>query len=79
MTDPTLVPAGTIGAVLAALCCAAPLVALSLPLAGLGAWLAGTGLSMLPLMVAGLGLLAWSHHHRRARAAAARQRITRKA
>lgn len=75
MTDPALVRAGTIGAVLAAICCAAPLVALSLPLAGVGAGLAGAGLVVLPLMVVGLGLLAWGLHHRRARAAACKTNI----
>jgi mercuric ion transport protein len=79
MNDPALVRAGTIGAVLTVICCAAPLLAVGLPLAGLGAWLASAGLIVLPLMVAGLGLFAWGLHHRRARAAAARQRtITRK-
>ncbi|WP_349507348.1 hypothetical protein [Agrobacterium pusense] len=37
MTDPALVRAGAIGAILAAICCAAPLLAVGLPLAGLGA------------------------------------------
>ncbi len=39
-----MVRAGAIGAVLAAICCAAPLLAAGLSLAGLGAWLAGAGL-----------------------------------
>jgi mercuric ion transport protein len=68
MNDRALVRTGVAGAIIAAICCAAPLVALSLPLAGLGAWLAGTGLVVLPLMVMGLGLVAWGLHHRRARA-----------
>jgi mercuric ion transport protein len=68
MIDPALFRAGAIGAVLAAVCCVAPLVAVSLPLAGLGAWLAGAGLVMLPLMVAGFALVAWGLHHRRERA-----------
>ncbi len=59
-----MVRAGAIGAVLAAICCAAPLLAAGLSLAGLGAWLAGAG-----LMIAGLGLVAWIIHRRHARAA----------
>jgi len=69
MSDRALIGAGAVGAVLAAICCAAPLIAVSLPLAGIGAWLAGAGLVVLPLMIAGLGLVAWAIHHRRAKAA----------
>jgi mercuric ion transport protein len=36
------------GVGLVAICCAAPLIALSLPLAGLGAWLAGVSLTVIP-------------------------------
>jgi mercuric ion transport protein len=39
-----------------------------LPLAGLGAWLAGAGLVVLPLMVACFALVAWAIHRRRAKA-----------
>lgn len=41
MSDRALIRAGTVGAIFAAICCAAPLVAVTLPLAGLGAWLKG--------------------------------------
>ena len=47
MSDRALIRAGAAGAVLAAICCAALLIAVSLPLAGLGAWLAGAGLVVL--------------------------------
>ena len=79
MNDRALIRAGALGAVLVAICCAAPLLAVGLPLAGPGAWLAGAGLVVLPLMVAGLGLVAWGVHHRRARAAVSETKITRKA
>ena len=65
MSDRALIRAGMAGAVLAVICCAAPLLAVSLPLAGLGAWLAGAGLVVLPLIVAGLALIALAIHHRR--------------
>ena len=65
MSDRALIRAGMAGAVLAVICCAAPLLAVSLSLAGLGAWLAGAGLVVLPLIVAGLALIAWAIHHRR--------------
>lgn len=68
MTDRAVIRAGAVGAVLAAICCAAPLLAVGLPLASLGAWLAGAGLVALPLMVAGFALVAWGVRHRRAKA-----------
>lgn len=70
MTDRAVIRAGAVGAVLAAICCAAPLLAIGLPLAGLGAWLTGAGAVVLPLVVAGFGFVAWGLHHRRARATA---------
>lgn len=73
MTDGAVIRAGAVGAVLAAICCAAPLLAVGLPLAGLGAWLTGVGAVMLPLMVA--GFVAWGLHHRRARATAHETKI----
>ncbi|WP_230646740.1 mercury transport protein [Bradyrhizobium sp. Leaf401] len=69
MSDRALIRAGLAGAVLAGICSSAPLIAVSLPLAGLGAWLAGTSLVMLPLLVASLGLVAWAIHRRRPKAA----------
>lgn len=69
MSDGALIRAGVAGAILAAICCAALLLAVGLPLAALGAWLAGTGLVVLPLIVSGLGLVAWGVHHRRAKGA----------
>ncbi len=68
MDDRALIRAGTAGTVLAAICCAAPLLIGVLPLAGLGAWLAGAGLVVLPLMVACFALVAWAIHRRRAKA-----------
>ena len=65
MDDRALVQGGAVGVVLAATCCAAPLLAVGLPLASLGAWMAGAGLVALPLLVAGLGLLFWPLNHRR--------------
>jgi len=68
VNDRALIRAGTAGAVLAAICCATPFLAGVLPLAGLGAWLAGGGLALLPLVIACFGLLAWGIHRRRAKA-----------
>lgn len=41
MTDPALFRVGAIGAILAAICCSAPLLIVGLPPASLDAWLAG--------------------------------------
>ena len=68
MNDRALIGAGTAGAVLAAICCATPFLAGVLPLAGLGAWLAGAGLVVLLLVIACFGLVAWAIHRRRAKA-----------
>ena len=68
MNDRALIRAGTAGAVLTAICCAMPFLAGVLPLAGLGAWLAGAGLVVLPLVIACFGLVAWDIHRRRAKA-----------
>ena len=69
MSDCSLIRAGTVGAILALICCAAPLLAVALPLAGLGAWLTGLGLVVLSPIAARLGLVAWGIHHRRAKVA----------
>lgn len=78
MRDRAFIATGVAGAILAAICCAAPLLAAALPLAGLAAWMAGAGLIVLPLMVAGLGLLAWVLRHRRAKAAGCEMKIHKK-
>ncbi|MGV2184032.1 mercury transport protein [Rhizobium rhizogenes] len=75
MGDRAVICAGVAGAILAAICCAAPLLAVGLPLAGLGAWLAGAGPTVLPLIVAGLSLVAWGVYHRRAKAAGCETKI----
>jgi mercuric ion transport protein len=75
MNDRAAIRAGLAGAVLAAICCAAPLLAVALPLASLGAWLTGAGLVVLPLTIAGLGLGAWGAHHRRAKVACSNTKI----
>ena len=75
MTDRAVIRAGAVGAVLAAICCAAPLLAVGLSLAGLGTWLTGVGAVVLPLIVAAFGFGAWGPHHRRARATAYETKI----
>ena len=75
MSDRALIRAGTVGAIFAAICCAAPLLAVTLPLAGFGAWLTGSGLVVLSLIAAGLGLVACGIHHRRAKVVCSNTKI----
>lgn len=69
LSDRAFIATGVAGAILAAICCAGPLLAAALPLAGFAAWMAGAGVVVFPLIVAGLGLVAWALLHRRAKAA----------
>lgn len=58
MTDPALFRVGAIGAILAAICCSAPLLLVGLPPASLGAcWQVQVGCCFPPL-VAGFGLVS---------------------
>jgi len=65
INDPALIHTGTAGAIVAAICCATPILAVLLPLAGLGAWLARVDWVPLLLLAASLGLIAWDlyRHH----------------
>jgi mercuric ion transport protein len=75
VNDRALIRAGTAGAVFAVICCAASLLAGVLPLAGLGAWLAGASPVVLPLIVACFGLVAWAIHRHRAKATSSETKI----
>ncbi|MBB4190022.1 mercuric ion transport protein [Rhizobium aethiopicum] len=79
MTGSASFRAAAIGAVLAAICCVSPLVALNLPLAGLGVWLVGAAPVVLPLMIAGIGLVSWSRYHHWARSTAREATIRKEA
>ena len=75
MHDRALIRTGAAGAIDVAICCAAPLLAVPPPLAGLGAWLTGSGLVVLSLIAAGLGLVACGIHHRRAKVVCSNTKI----
>ncbi len=75
MNDRALIHVGAAGAILAAICCTAPLLVVGLPLAGIGAWLAGAGLVIFPLILAALGLIAWGVHRRGAKTAGRETKI----
>jgi mercuric ion transport protein len=75
VNDRALIRAGTAGAVLAAICGTPSLLAGVLPLVGLGAWLAGAGLVVLPLVIACFDLVTWGIHRRRAKADCGKTKI----
>ena len=72
MDDRKLIWTGGIGAAIAAICCATPVLVVVLPLLGLGAWLAAADYVLLPLLLACVGLaglgLYRSRCHREPRA-----------
>jgi mercuric ion transport protein len=65
MKDRALIATGAIGVVLAAICCAAPSVAVVLGAFGLTAWLAKAGYTVIPVLLVCLGLVAYRLNRRR--------------
>ena len=57
MKDRALIATGAIGGILAAVCCATPLLAFALAAVGLGAWLAKADYVLIPILVVCLALL----------------------
>jgi mercuric ion transport protein len=58
MNDRALLRTGAVGAV-AVICCATPILAILLPLAGLGTLLASADLRAFSLLAVSLGLIVW--------------------
>jgi len=56
---------GAAGSVLAAVCCAAPLLAVTLATAGLTAWLVKAAYAVIPALLVCLGLVAYRLNRRR--------------
>jgi mercuric ion transport protein len=54
----TVITAGIIGSMVAAACCATPILAIVLGALGLGAWLSKADFVLLPLLAVSLGLIA---------------------
>ncbi len=66
MKDRTLLRTGIIGGIVAAVCCATPLLALAFAALGLSAWLAWADYVLLPLIALCLALVAlalWRLRH----------------
>jgi mercuric ion transport protein len=68
MNDKKLIWTGSVGAAIAAICCATPVLAVVLPLVGLGAWLAATDDVLIPLLLACLGLFGFGLYRSRCHA-----------
>ena len=65
MKDRALIATGAVGVVLAAICCAAPLLAVTLATAGLTAWLANGAYVLIPALLVCLALVAYRLNRRR--------------
>ena len=67
MQDRTLITTGAIGAVIAAICCATPLLIVVFGAVGLTAWLAKADYVLIPALILFLGLIAVGLYRRRLR------------
>jgi mercuric ion transport protein len=67
MGDRALITTGVIGAALAAICCATPLLAVVFGTIGLTGWLAKADYVVIPALVICLGLIAFSLYRKRSR------------
>lgn len=65
MRDRALITTGIVGAVIAAVCCATPLLAVVLGAVGLTAWLANADYVVLPVLILCVSLIAFGVYRRR--------------
>ena len=65
MRERTLITTGAVGAVLAAICCATPLLAAVLGALGLAGWLAKADYVVIPALILCLGLIGFGLYRRR--------------
>jgi len=72
MDDRRLIRTGAVGAGIAAICCATPVLGVVLGAVGLSAWAAGADLVLIPVLIACLALVViGALRHRRAKACCA--------
>ena len=64
MNDRSLIAAGGVAAVLAAICCATPLLAVVLGAIGLTAWIAKADYVILPVLLLGVALVGFGLYRR---------------
>jgi mercuric ion transport protein len=78
MNDRSLIATGGVAAVLAAVCCATPLLAILLGGIGLTAWIARADYVVLPVLLVGLALVGVGLYRRSAAATCARTNTERR-
>ena len=70
MSDRTLITTGAVGGTLAAICCATPILAVTLGAAGLTAWVAKADYVLVPALLICLALVGLGLYRRRSAAQA---------
>lgn len=73
MNDRSLIATGGIAAVLAAICCATPILAVLLGGIGLTAWIARADYVVMPVLVLGVALVGFGLYRRQSSACAAKE------
>ncbi len=70
MNDRSLITTGAIGGIVAAICCATPLLAIAFGALGLTAWLSKADYVLIPALLVCLGLVGFGLYRRRSAAQA---------
>lgn len=70
MNDATLIKTGAIGTVVAAICCATPVLVIAFGAVGLTAWIGYLDIVLLPILALCIGVLGYGLYKRRQSAAA---------
>jgi len=68
MNDRTLITTGVVGAVVAAVCCVTPILAIVFGAVGLTAWLAKADYVLIPALILCFGLAGFGLYRKRPRA-----------
>ena len=76
MNDTTLIKTGIVGAVIAAICCATPILAIALGTVGLSALTGYLDFVLLPLLALCIGMIAFGVYTRRQGAAGVANKTT---
>ncbi|MBX9910634.1 MAG: mercury resistance system transport protein MerF [Beijerinckiaceae bacterium] len=71
MKDLTLIRVGAIGTVVAAICCATPILVISLGLVGFSAWAAKADYVLIPILIASIALVGIGLYRRQISSSAA--------
>ena len=69
MNNRTLLKTGIAGSVIAAICCATPVLVIALGVVGLSAWAGWLDYVLIPVLIIFVGITIYALHRRRAEAA----------